>query len=64
MWILALFVQKSKSLISDPLLIYSQSFMPSSRIRILQILKIVKKSRILTNFKTADKFYYFILFTF
>jgi len=42
MWILALFVQKSKSLISDPLLIYSQSFMPSSRIRILQILKIVK----------------------
>jgi len=31
----------------------------SSRIRILRILKIVKKSRILANFKTTNEFYYY-----
>ena len=35
----------------------------SSRIRILRILRISKNSRILTNFKTANEFYYFILIT-
>jgi len=36
----------------------------NSRIRILRILRIVKKSRNLSNFKTANEFYYFILYTF
>jgi len=36
----------------------THALLHSSRIRILQILRIVK----ITNFKTADEFYYFVLY--